>query len=290
MDSERASRTAVIVCEGRAAADGRIAEGRFSDPVAIALLRADERTVVERVRAGVPPKGWSERLEFEMVRASAEVIVPRTVAIDDAVRERVAPQLVIVGAGLDSRAWRMPELADVDVFEVDHPASQRDKRDRIGDLKPFATSLRYVQVDFSHERLDTALAAAGHRSDAATTWIWEGVVPYLTRDEVAATVRALAQRSTPGSRLVINYQSPAVAAALGRLAARAMTAAAGRRSPWANEPRRSSWTAKAMATLLGEHGYRVERDDDLLTLAHGLGMRVRQSGSLRSGRVAVADL
>jgi len=79
MDADRACRTAVLVCQGRAAAHGRIAEGRFADSMAMAmaLLRDDERVAVQRVRAGVPPKGWGARVEFEMVRASAEVIVPR---------------------------------------------------------------------------------------------------------------------------------------------------------------------------------------------------------------------
>jgi methyltransferase (TIGR00027 family) len=136
-----------------------------------------------------------------MVRASAEVIVSRTVAIDDAVRARPIQQLVIIGAGLDDRAWRMPELADVEVFEVDHPASQRDKRSRVGDLQPLAKSVRFVPVDFTRDRLDTALAPVGHRPEQATMWIWEGVVPYLSRAEVAATVQAVSSRSAAGSRL-----------------------------------------------------------------------------------------
>ena len=152
MDADRASRTAVLVCQGRAAAHGRIAEGRFADPVAMALLRDSERVAVRRVREGAGPQGWAERVEFEMVRASAEVIAPRTVAIDDAVRARRVPQLVIVGAGLDDRAWRMPELASADVFEIDHPASQRDKRDRVADLRPLAKSVRFVPVDFTRDR------------------------------------------------------------------------------------------------------------------------------------------
>jgi methyltransferase (TIGR00027 family) len=289
MDANRASRTAVLVCQGRAAAHGRIAPGRFADPTATALLRDDERVAVQRVREGVPPRGWSERVEFEMVRASSEVIVPRTVAIDEAVRARLAPQLVIMGAGLDGRAWRMPELADVGVFEVDHPASQLDKRERVGALRPLAVALRFVPVDLTRDRLDVALASAGHRDTVATTWIWEGVVPYLGRAEVAATVNAVAGRSAEGSRLVVNYQSPALSAAVGRLAARAMTALARRPSPWATEPRRSSWTHTAMRELLGAHGFRVRGDDDLVTLAEGLNLSVRQRRSLRTGRVAVAD-
>jgi methyltransferase (TIGR00027 family) len=290
VDAGRASRTAVLVCQGRAAAHGRIAEGRFADPVAMALLRDDERVTVRRVREGVPPKGWGERVEFEMVRASAEVIVPRTVAIDDAVRGRLLPQLVIMGAGLDDRAWRMPELATVDVFEIDHPASERDKRSRIGDLRPLARSVRFVPVDFTRDRLDTALASAGHRHEEVTAWIWEGVVSYLSRAEVAATVRAVSSRSAVGSRLIVNYQAPALSAAFGRMAARAMTATARRRSLWADEPRRSSWTPAAMSELLAGNGFGLNRDDDLLTLARALSIPVRQRRSLQSGRVAIADL
>jgi methyltransferase (TIGR00027 family) len=225
-----------------------------------------------------------------MVRASAEVMVPRTVAIDDAVRARLAPQLVIMGAGLDGRAWRMPELADADVYEVDHPASQQDKRERLGALRrPLAKSLRFVPVDFTRDRLDPALASAGHQDTVPTTWIWEGVVPYLGRAEVAATMDAVRGRSAPGSRVVVNYQSPSLSAGVGRLAARAMTALARRPSPWATEPRRSSWTPTAMRELLDAYGFHVEDDVDLLTLAEGLNLRPRQRGSLRTGRVAVAD-
>ena len=289
MQDHRASRTAVLVGQGRAAAHGRIAPERFSDETATALLRGEERVPVEQVRAGTPPNGWGERAEYEMVRASAEVIVPRTVAIDEAVRARHTPQLVILGAGLDGRAWRLAELSDVEVYEVDHPASQQDKRDRVGDLPLLAKSLQYVPVDFTRDRLDVALASAGHRQSTATTWIWEGVVPYLTRAEVAATMAVVGAKSAPGSRLLVNYQSPAVSAALGRLVARAMTAVARRPSPWAREPRRSSWTPAAMRAQLVRHGFNVVTDDDLLTLAATLPMPVRQRRSLGNGRVAVAD-
>jgi methyltransferase (TIGR00027 family) len=289
VDADRASHTAVLVCQGRAAPDGRIAEGRFADPTAMALLRDDERVAVQRVRAGAAPRGWGARVEFEMVRASADVIVARTVAIDDAIRARPAPQLVIVGAGLDDRAWRMPELADVEVFEVDHPASQQDKRSRVGDLQPLAKSVRFVPVDFTRDRLDSALAAAGHQRSVPTSWLWEGVVPYLSKADVAATVAGLAARSGSGSRLVVNYQTRALTAVIGRLTARAMTALARQPSPWRSEPRRSSWTPNAMHHLLASHGYTVARDHDLLTTAEQLHIPVRQRRSLRNGRIATAN-
>jgi hypothetical protein len=92
-----------------------------------------------------------------------------------------------------------------------------------------------------------------------------------------------------GSRLIVNYQAPSLLAAFGRLAARAMTAVARRRSPWADEPRRSSWTPAAMSELLAGHGFDLHRDDDLLTLAQDLASPVRQRSSLQTGRVAIVD-
>ncbi|MFE9957263.1 class I SAM-dependent methyltransferase [Micromonospora sp. NPDC005299] len=283
----RASRTAVLVCQGRAAADARIAPGRFADPTALPLLRPDEREAVQWVRDGVPPQKWQQRLDYETVRAAAELMVPRTIAIDDAIRAHPSPQLVILGAGLDGRAWRMPELAEVTVFEADRPATQQDKRDRAGDLP--GTPPRFVPVDFGRDRLAETLAAHGHRADLATTWIWEGVVPYLTRGEVVATVAELAACSAPGSRLVVNFQRPATSATLGRVVARLLTASTGRSSVWANEPWRSTWTPAAMAAVLTRHGYRVTRDENLLDTARTLALPLPHARSLRHSQVMVAD-
>ena len=113
-------------------------------------------------------------------------------------RERVTPQVVILGAGLDGRAWRMGELSESDVFEVDHPASQQDKRARAEGMAPVAQDLRYVPVDFGRDDLDRALASHGHRADVPTTWVWEGVVPYLSRAEVEATMRVVRELSGDG--------------------------------------------------------------------------------------------
>ncbi|MFG1656751.1 class I SAM-dependent methyltransferase [Micromonospora chersina] len=281
------SRTAVLVCQGRAAAHALIAPGRFADPTALALLRPDEREAVQWVRDGVPPRRWRQRIDYETVRAAAELMAPRTIAIDDAIRAHPSPQLVILGAGLDGRAWRMPELAGVAVFEVDQPATQQDKRERAAALS--GTPPRFVPVDFGRDRLAGALAAHGHRADLATTWVWEGVVPYLTRAEVAATVAELATCSAPGSRLVVNFQSPATSTALGRVVARLLTASTGRSSVWANEPWRSTWTSAAMAALLTRHGWTVTRDENLLDTARALALPVHRGTSLRHSRVTVAD-
>ncbi|MEU9845264.1 class I SAM-dependent methyltransferase [Actinomadura sp. NPDC048032] len=289
MDTREGSRTAVLVCQARAVAHGRLAPDRFADPTASALLDPGELAAVEQARSDVPPEGWGPRMEYEFLRATAEGLAPRTVAVDDAVRERPHPQVVILGAGLDGRAWRMPELAGTAVFEVDHPRSQQDKRRRAAALSPPAGKIAFVPVDFTADRLDDSLDAAGHRTDRPTTWIWEGVVPYLTRAEAAATLRALAKASAPGSRLVVHYQAPSLVASLGRPVARAMRRLSRQPDPMAHEPWRSAWTPAAMRELLTGQGYAVARDTDLLTLAGALAMPVRSRRTLGSGRVLVAD-
>ncbi|MFF5294213.1 class I SAM-dependent methyltransferase [Paractinoplanes globisporus] len=283
MPERRASRTAVLVCQGRAVAHGRIAPDRFADPTAMPLLRPDERAEVQHVRDERPPKSMSERFAYEMIRSSADIVVPRTVTIDDAVRAGGATQVVILGAGLDGRAWRL-DLPGTAFYELDHPASQQEKRERAASLP--GTPPTFVPVDFARDVLTDALEAAGHRADRPTTWIWEGVVPYLTRPEVTATVAALAARSASGSRLIVNYQLPA---ALGGLVRAVLGKLAGRNNPWAAEPWLSTWSPPDMSRLLALHGFAVRDDQDLLTTATALGVRLGQRFSLRNSHVAVAE-
>jgi methyltransferase (TIGR00027 family) len=281
-----ASRTAVLVCQGRAVADGRIAVGRFDDPVAYDLLRADERTVVDLVRADAPPRGLGARLEYETVRGGAAMMAARTIAIDDAVRQAAAPQLVVLGAGLDARAWRMPELAEVDAYEVDHPASQRDKRDRLGGRAPVARTVGFVAVDLTAGGLGAALRAAGYDPDRPATWVWEGVVPYLTAAEVTRAAAEVAALSAPGSTLVVNYQERAVIGRLTRLLVQGAYALGRRRSPWSGEPWRSMWSVEQMAALLRSAGFTVVRDERLLDVADH--EHVATPGRPDFGRVALA--
>lgn len=288
----KASRTAVLVCQGRAAAHDRITVGRFSDPVAMSLLHGDERTVVEQVRGEAPPKGWGARMNYEFVRGCAALMAPRTIAIDDAIREHSTEQLVILGAGLDARAWRMGELADTIVFEVDHTATQDDKRERLGPRPPAAREVRFVATDFAQQGIGETLDRAGHRSESPTTWVWEGVVPYLTAAQVAATVAAVQTRSAPGSRLVVNFQVPSAKAGMGQLIGRAMMRLARSPDPWSDEPHRSHWTPDRLCSLLEAHGFTTIGDRDLLEISVALGLprpAGNLGGSLPNGHVLVAD-
>ena len=285
----RASGSAVWVCQGRAVAHGRLAPGRFADPTALALLRDNEAAAVEQARSDEAPKGWSARMRWQIQRLNGLVNVPRTVAIDDAVRAGPKGQIVVLGAGLDGRAWRMDELAGVEFYEVDHPDSQADKQDRAAALGEPVARRHLVPVNFRTDDLGSALAAAGQDAAVATTWIWEGVVAYLTPEEVEATAAVITDRSAHGSRLVVNYQMPSRRATAGRVLARAAMVITGARDPMAGEPRRSSWTPQSMSALLNRHGFSVVADDDLFELAKTLLLDKRRRRSFGSGRVAVAD-
>ena len=283
-----------MTCQGRAVADGRLAVGRFSDPVARELLHEDELALVERVRRGQPPTGFGERTSYELVRGCGTIMVPRTLAIDEALLAATAVdpgvQVVLLGAGLDARAWRLQELAGTTVFEADHPDSQAEKRSRLGSLPATADQVRFVPVDLSRDDLGAALGSAGHRADLPTFWIWEGVVVYLTTEQVRATLAAVGALSAPGSGLVVNYQAASLRARAGLLAVRAMMLAGRRKDPWDAEPQRSRWSPERMSVLLGEHGFVVRRDESLADVALRLGLDdLPPSPSLAEGRVVVAD-
>ena len=250
-----------MVCMARAAAHGRTQVARFDDPTALTLLPAAARALVEEFRSGQAPHGLRQRGEFTFLRKRSEMMALRTVAIDDAVRGAASPQVVILGAGLDGRAWRMPELSRAVVFEVDHPDTQRTKRGRVGDLQRAARAVHFVAVDFTRDSLGDALAQAGHDASIPTTWIWEGVVMYLTLPQIEATLEVVRHRSASRSRLVIAYMQPAMT--LTRL----MIALAVRR---VGEPLRAMFKPSKMRVLLAKYDFAVTSDDDLPTLALSL--------------------
>ncbi|MEX0429529.1 class I SAM-dependent methyltransferase [Nocardioides sp. DS6] len=286
----QASRSAVLVAQARAVADGRIAVGRFSDPVAVRLLDGDERAGVARARSSERPTTFADRVPDEMLRATAEHMAVRTIAVDEAVRAAGHRQLVLLGAGLDARAWRMSGLHDTAVLEVDQPASQADKRRRVtaaGDLPLVAARHAFVPVDLARTPLAPALAAAGFDATVPTTWVWEGVVMYLTPAQVEATLGQVTALSAPGSLLAVHYTTRSLLTRAGR----ALFQVAARRAgadPLAHEPNRSAWSPGRMGRLLAAHGFVTSEDRSLLDLAADLGLVPERTGSLRAGRLVLA--
>ncbi len=137
----------------------------------------------------------------------------RSLAIDRAAGSALArgiDQIVILGAGLDTRAHRLDALSSATVYEVDHPDTQANKRARAASLPLRADALCYVPVDFTHDSLSLRLDEHGHDPSRRTFWIWEGVVPYLERAAIRATLQAVAERSAAGSELATTYATPAL--------------------------------------------------------------------------------
>lgn len=263
--------------------------GALSDSTAAALLSPEARAKAEAQPLDGSKLRGRDRWRYELIARNTDVMVPRTLAIDAAIRERVTPQLVNLGAGLDGRPWRMAELSSTVAFEVDHPATQAEKQPRTQALTLAAKAVHFVPVDFARDSLERALQDAGHDPKSPTTWLWEGVVPYLTHHQLELTLGVIARRSAPGSRLIIGY----LMAALRTRLISFVVARVGSRlidTPWTNEPLRSFYSAKAMAKLLGEHGFRVVSDENLAESSWRLGVEARRGGySLKHGRIAVAE-
>lgn len=118
-------------------------------------------------------------------------------------------QYVILGAGLDSFAYRRPDLATrLRVFEVDHPATQQWKRARLEALSvDLPSHLTFIPLDFEQHTLAAALPAGGHRPELPTFFSWLGVTHYLTDEAVFTTLRYVASLA-PGSEIVFQYFLP----------------------------------------------------------------------------------
>ncbi len=275
MKPGRASQTAVLVCMGRAVAHG---QSGFSDPTALALLPERARERVERFRAGEVPRGLRGRMMHGYLARQSLNMLARTVAIDEAIAAAATPQLVILGAGLDGRAWRLGALAGATVFEVDHPDTQRDKRARVSALAPVARDIRFVPVDFTKGDLERALDGAGHDRTRPTTWLWEGVVMYLERAAIESTLRVIARRSAPGSALLVLYHAPAWMLYVVRPVVRRL-----------GEPLRSTFKPEAMRALLAAHGFEVASDRSTRELGAAMSAEVAQATRIASHlRLAVA--
>ena len=127
--------------------------------------------------------------------------------IDDKLNEALddIDAVVILGAGLDTRAYRVTRQVRIPVFEVDQPVNIARKADAVRRvLGELPLSVRLVPLDFERDDLLTALAEQGYRTDYRAFFIWEGVTQYLTEDGVRRTLEGL-RAAAPGSRLVFTY-------------------------------------------------------------------------------------
>jgi methyltransferase (TIGR00027 family) len=199
MEAEQPSHTAQAAAAHRAVHQilehGRI----FNDPLAVLILGEDPDTLVRRAESA--PSSRRMRL-FIAVRAHfAEASVVAAV-------ERGVRQLVILGAGLDTFAYRNPFGDRVRIFEVDHPATQAWKRERLaGAGIRIPESLALAPIGFERQSLAEGLSSAGFDSIQQTFFTWLGVVPYLKQEAVFSTLAFIGSLAH-GAHVVFDYSDP----------------------------------------------------------------------------------
>ena len=191
----------------------------------------------------------------EVVREVLAGICTRSRYAEDRLAAGAFAQYVILGAGLDSFAWRRPDLLrSLRVFEVDHPASQAWKLERVRDLAlPLSDAQVFVPADFEAEPVQDALRTAGFDPGQPTLFSWTGVAPYLTAQAIASTLRTVAGAAA-GSEVVFSYLAEeAVLDDVGREFIRIYAPLAAS----LGEPLQPGWPAMEIEQLISRSGLKV---------------------------------
>ena len=141
-------------------------------------------------------------------------IMARVRYFDDFVKKSIEngiEQLVVLGAGYDTRACRIDELKDIKVFEVDHPNTQSFKIQKIGEIfGSLPDHVVYVPVDFEKETLGQKLFDNGYDSSKKTLFIMEGLIMYIPPKAVAKTLLFIVENSGRGSQVIFDYYPESV--------------------------------------------------------------------------------
>jgi len=204
VQARNSSSTMILTAIARAAHQVLDHEPRIlHDPIAIGLAEGCSR---EEILAAAP----DHRTPIALLLRSAFVL--RSRFAEDCLRsavERGIRQYVILGAGLDTFAYRQPAWArELVIFEVDHPSSQEYKRERLTASRiEIPANLCFCPCDFEQQSLEEALAAISFDRRATTFFSWLGVTQYLTREAIETTLRFVA--SLPhGSEIVLQFVVP----------------------------------------------------------------------------------
>jgi methyltransferase (TIGR00027 family) len=243
------SRTAQRVAWRRAAHQLLDDPPVFVDPLAIPILGPDAAAALRE-----DPESGETSLAAPYLRA---FLAARSRVAEEALAEGVARgvrQYVVLGAGLDTFAYRNPhDGAGVRVFEVDHPATQAWKRERLAAAGlPVPPSLSFVPLDIESDALGPALARAGFDASHATFVAWLGVVPYLERDAVLRTLGFIARETAAGSGVALDYGVPPSSLPL---LARVVYESVAARVRAAGEPWRTFFEPAALAGELERLGF-----------------------------------
>ena len=176
----------------------------FADPLALRILGPDAESAIALARERPERRGL--RLFIAMRSRFAEDSAAH--AIEKGVR-----QILVLGAGLDTFAYRLERTQDMRIFELDHPATQAEKRRRLAEAEIAEPAhVSYVAHDFESGSMTAALEAGGLDPDRSAFVLWLGVTPYLTEEAVFATLGELA-RWPGGTEIVFDYSNPPEAVA-----------------------------------------------------------------------------
>ena len=265
------SKTALRVALRRAA--HQVHDARplvFDDPLAVKILGPEFTEEIKRTPS-------AERRPFSAALRAFMVCRARFAedVLADGVRKDAVRQYMVLGAGLDTFAYRNP-FAEVRVFEVDHPATQAWKRERLqaaGISVP--ETMQFVAVDFETMSLRQELLRARFDFSVPAAVAWLGVVPYLTAEAFAATMRVL-ERMAPGSSVVFDYPQPReVLPAVEQQMLDSISA----RVAMAGEPFQLFFTPEQLAEEMEHYGWRVVEDLD------GKGLNARYLAGRHDGLV-----
>ena len=265
--NDKASITALMSAFGRAFHAENEEHPVFRDSLAKELMTEEEYTAVQKYLLGGAPFFEPEidpavLQPKELLRRLVNVhIAPsplcRAAYTEQALKTAVltgTKQYVILGAGLDTFAFREPEfLSKHRVFEVDHPLTQADKKERITRAGwTIPDNLTFVPVDFTKDSLAQRLVAAGFDPSAKSFFSWLGVTYYLSAEAIDTMLSALSTLCADGSTLVFDYPDENFfAAPEKRVQNTIMMAKAG------GEPMQSAFSYSELEKLLEKHGFLI---------------------------------
>lgn len=206
MRNHEPSRTAEFMAVFRASEHARPSgERAFSDPFARALLPPNLR-LAAKLFSLRPTAALLNRYIDRRSPGARTSGVARTRLIDEWIEQAAAfiDQVVLLGAGFDTRAWRLDAIASARIFEVDHPNTAEVKQERLRAAGADLARATFVKVDFEKDDFDTLLRAAGFDPSRPAIVVWEGVSQYLNADVVSDVLR-WAGRLAAGSRFIFTY-------------------------------------------------------------------------------------
>lgn len=241
--------------EARRPPSDRVAD----DPLAVRFLTPEFRVLAEAGRMP-PARRLIESVIDRRWPCARAGVVARTRLIDERVAAALpgVQQVLILGAGFDTRAYRLAQLREAAVFEVDHPATQAAKRRiLLRGSGQIPANVRFVPVVFGTDDPATELAGRGFVSGAPTLVLWEGVTNYLDSASVDATFRFLASAIAPGSPVLFTYVDRAMLDGSAVFEGAATTLRAVRR---VGEPLTFGLNPREVPGYLADRGFELESD------------------------------